>query len=289
MPVRLSIFNSKSFLFKTALFVLVLAVVYILLIAVTKPSITFAQNQYQANFIFAQNFVYDKKKPPVVIVGSSMATRMKFGKEDGVYNLAFGGGGPLTGLEIIRRNGYVPKEIFIESNVFAMPADREMLKNLFIPLLFQLRGEVIAFQEKYQLLNLAGEMLFRLAGRSQRERMAQKVDKHLLDKLVGNALAHQKKFEVDADVLRQWKKDIDYFQSRGTKLLFFEMPNDSRLVQTKGRKALRKLINREFPTIPYVEQNNVDNTYKTGDGVHLTVKSALEFTEYFKERELSAN
>lgn len=282
MPVRLSIFNFRTFLFKSVLLVLVLVVLYILLIAVMKPSITFTQNQYQANFIFAQDFVYEERKLPRVIVGSSMATRMKFTKDDGVYNLAFSGGGPLSGLEIIRHSGYVPEEIYIESNVFAMPADSKMLKNLFTPLLFQLRGKVIAFQEKYQLLNLMGEMLFRLAGRSQTERMHQKVDQILLDKLVSNALVHPKKFDVDVSTLELWEKDIDYFQDKGTKLVFFEMPNDSRLVQTKERRALRSLINKRFKIISYVEENNTDDKYETGDGVHLTMKSALEFTNFFR-------
>lgn len=283
MPVRLSIFNFRTFLFKSVLLVLVLVVLYILLIAVMKPSITFTQNQYQANFIFAQDFVYEERKLPRVIVGSSMATRMKFTKDDGVYNLAFGGGGPLSGLEIIRHSGYVPEEIYIESNVFAMPADSKMLKNLFTPLLFQLRGKVIAFQEKYQLLNLVGEMLFRLAGRSQTERMHQKVDQILLDKLVSNALVHPKKFDVDVSTLELWEKDIDYFQDKGTKLVFFEMPNDSRLIQTKERRALRSLINKKFKIISYVEENNTDDKYETGDGVHLTMKSASEFTNFFRE------
>ncbi len=45
---------------------------------------------------------------------------------------------------------------------------------------------------------------------------------------------------------------------------------------------MRKVIKETFPNIEYREENNADDVYKTGDGIHLTLKSAMDFTEYFK-------
>jgi len=284
--MRLSTSSFKHFIGKSLFVGLGLSIVYALLVQRVQPTITFSQNQYQANAIFAQNFIYRDEKPSKIIVGSSMATRMKFKKEDAVYNLAFGGGGPLTGLEIIKRSGYVPDVIFIESNVFAMEADNEFLDVLFRPVLFQLRGKVIAFQEKYQVLNFVGEALYRVAGRSKAEKLAQKVDKSLLDKLVNTTLANEKPFTVNDAVLKDWHKNISYFHKKGTKLIFFEMPNDSRLVQTKSREALRAMIRDEFPKLTYLEENNAEDRYKTGDGIHLTLKSAMDFSEWFEKEVL---
>ena len=262
-----------------------LTLFYIIVIAVTQPKITFSQNQYQANIIFAQNFIYRQTKPSRVIVGSSMSTRMKFDKEDNVYNLAFGGGGPLTGLEIIRKSGYVPKAIFIESNTFAMPVDWKFLHTLFVPVLYGLRGKIIALQEKYQILNLVGTFIYAFAGRSQEEKLHRKVDKKLLDRLVENALKNRDKAMIEEKdrLLKQWHKEMRYFLQKGTKLVFFEMPNDSRLIQTKERKKMRSMIRYNFPTIPYTEENNDGDPYKTSDGIHLTQKSAAVFSRHFRE------
>ncbi len=271
------------------LFAVFLVVAYASVIQLVKPRIIFFQNQYQSNFIFAQNFIYEKEKPSQLVVGSSMARRMKFKKEDDVYNLAFGGGGPLTGLEIIRRSGYVPKSIYIESNVFTMGIDEKFLDHLFPPLLTALRGTIIALQEKYQILNIVGSTLYRFAGRSEEEKLHQAVDAPLLDKLVAEHLKKENMFEMKKrDVLlKRWHENIDYFTKLGTKLVFFEMPNDTRLGGTKKRKTVRKMIKYEFPMIRYIEENNKNDVYKTVDGVHLTLQSAMDFTEVFKREIMS--
>lgn len=280
--MRLSIFSFKHFVFKSVAVALLLSVFYILIIQVRQPKVSFSQNQHQANMIFAQNFIYLENKPSKVIVGSSMATRMKFKPSENVYNLAFGGGGPLSGLEIIRKSGFVPEAIYIESNVFAMPVENEMMDTLFVPFLSYARGKVVALQEKYQVLNLVGEGIYRIAGRSEQEKLAQKVDKTLLDKLVKTALGSGKPWRVQEDVLKKWHQNIAYFKEKGTKILFFEMPNDTRLIQTKSREKLRKTIKDEFPQLKYREENNQNDFYKTADGIHLTLKSAMAFTEYFR-------
>ncbi len=266
-----------------------LTLLYIVVISATKPKVTFTQNQYQANIIFAQDFIYRHPKPSRVIVGSSMATRMKFDKGEDVYNLALGGGGPLTGLEIIRKSGYIPEAIFIESNIFTMPADRKFLDALFVPVLFELRGKIIALQEKYQTLNLVGTFIYIFAGRSQEEKLHQRIDKKLLDRLVKSTLKQQNKpvIKNKEKLLSDWHRNIDYFLKKGTKLIFFEMPNDSRLAETEARKTVRNFIKTEFPSIPSIEQNNSDDRYQTSDGIHLTVKSAIDFAAYFKREILS--
>jgi len=281
--MHLSTFSFKSFVGQSLLVGSALVMLYVVVIQCTVPEITFSQNQNQANTIFSQNFIYLKDKPSNVVVGSSMAARLKFNKEDDIYNLSFGGGGPLSGLEIIRRSGSMPKSIFIESNVFTMDADEDFLNTLFTPVLFKLRGKVIALQEKYQVLNIVGNILYKLAGRSQKEILAQKVDKILLDKFVNQNLNASKTLKINQKLLEEWKKNIAYFEKQGIKLMFFEMPNDSRLVKTKKREILRKAIKKSFPNIEYREENNTDDLYKTGDGTHLTLQSAMEFTEYFKD------
>jgi len=191
------LFTSSSKVLKSIVVMLLLLMVYVLAIQFSKPNIVFYQNQYQSNVIFAQNFLYAEEKPSQVIVGSSMATRMKFEKNEDIYNLAFAGGGPLSGLEIVRRSGLAPKILYIESNVFTMQTEDAFLDKLFTPFLFELRGKVIAFQEKYQVLNIVGNYIYSFGVRSQEEKLHHIVDTKLLDKLVISALKKTDTFKVD--------------------------------------------------------------------------------------------
>lgn len=277
--------TSSSSIRKSVLVTLALTGVYICVMQFTRPEIVFSQNQYQSNIIFAQDFLYLEPKPSQVIVGSSMSTRLKFKRRDHIYNLAFGGGGPLTGLELIRRSAFVPGVIYIESNIFAMDSDEAFLERLFVPLLFELRRELVAFREKYQLLTVAGNLIYRFAGRSREEKLNRKVDKKLLDKLVKSALESADRFEIEKNekLLEHWHRIIDYFSAKGTKLLFFEMPNDSRLSGSRGRERVRRWIRSAFPDIPYIAAYNRLDNYKTTDGIHLTPGSADAFTEYFRK------
>lgn len=283
--MRLSISSSK-FLLTSVSFAVLLFIAYALVIQAVKPEITFFQNQYQSNLIFAQDFIYEEEKPSRVVVGSSMARRMKFKKEDDIYNLAFGGGGPLTGLEIIRRSGYVPKTIYIESNVFTMGIDENFLDYLFPPFLTTLRGEVVALQKKYQILNIVGSILYRFAGRSTEEKLHQTVDEALLEKLVTEKLKNENMFVLKnrETLLRRWHENVDYFKKRGTELVFFEMPVDTRLRESRKHKAVREMIKQAFPEIRYIEENNDNDVFKTVDGVHMTLQSAMNFTKVFKRK-----
>ena len=269
---------------KSLLIGLAVSLVYALIIQLTRPDVPFSQNQYQANMIFAQEFIYLEEKPSQVIVGSSMATRMMFEGQDDIYNLAFGGGGPLTGLEIIRRSGYLPKTIYIESNVFTMKVDKAFIDALFTPVLFELRSKIVALQEKYQLLNLVGSLLYTYAGRSKKELLEQKVDVKLLDKLVETALVSRNKLVINEEeaFLNTWKNEIQYFIEHGTQIVFFEMPIDPRLAASQQQKQLRYLIASTFPGVDYILQDNLDGLYETSDGLHLTLRSAEAFTERFK-------
>jgi len=94
-----------------------LFIIYNLYLLFAGPKIVMLQNQQQKNYSFAQDFMYENKANNI-IVGSSMAARMNndFLPKD-FYNLSFSGGSVLTGLEIIKKSGFLPSRIYIENNI----------------------------------------------------------------------------------------------------------------------------------------------------------------------------
>ena len=128
--VHLFIFNFNN-IWKILLVFIAFFVSYNYYIITVNPKVTSFQNQWQQNYSFAQDFVYGAKTKNI-IVGSSMAARMKNSfLPDDYYNLSFGGGSALTGLEIIKRTGYIPEYIYIENNIIFRNKDIQMIDDLF--------------------------------------------------------------------------------------------------------------------------------------------------------------
>ena len=116
-----------------------------------KPKVLVYQNQSQGNIVAAQEFIYNEKAPNI-IVGSSMAARMKkeFLPSD-YLNLSFGGGSALTGLEILKKSGFIPKTIFVENNVIFRNKDKKMIDSLFYPILWKIKNYLPSLQPKKNL------------------------------------------------------------------------------------------------------------------------------------------
>ncbi len=129
--MNLSIFNSN--IFKILIIFISLFIGYNFYLYIKQPEVTIYQNQWQGNMVFAQDFIYGTKSD-TIIVGSSMAARLErsFLPKD-IYNISFGGGSALTGLEILRKLDFTPKTIYVETNIIFRTKDKKMIDNLFIP------------------------------------------------------------------------------------------------------------------------------------------------------------
>lgn len=279
--MNLSIFNFNKSIRILVIFI-VFFILYNLFIIIYKPNITMLQNQLQQNYSYAQDFIYEKKTPNI-IVGSSMAARMKNEfLADNYYNLSFGGGSVLTGLEIIKRSGFVPKNIYIENNVIFRNQDKRMLENLFYPILSDVKKYVPALKEKYQPLNVLSSMIKGSYGRSHDEQMNKKRDEDIFDSNLKRHLNNYNKSLDNYDIeLDKLKNLISYFETKNTAVIFFEMPMHSNLTFSIKAKEQRKILKENFVNKWMTLPNN--SKYKTTDGIHLMYESAYRFSKKFEK------
>lgn len=277
--MNLSIFNFNK-ITKTILIFVVLFVSYNIYLFIAKPEITMLQNQQQKNYSFPQDFIYDNKAKNI-IVGSSMAARMfnDFLPKD-YYNLSFSGGSVLTGLEIIKKSGFIPKNIYIENNVIFRKKDEKLLSSLFFPVMWQIKRYIPALKEKYQPLSIMASKLKGSYGKTHEEHMNVKRDENIFNMTIKLQIKNYNKSLVDyQNKLNKLKELITYFENKGTKILFFEMPIYEKLANSIKAKEQRAIIKSNFNNKWLDLPNN--KHYKTTDGIHLMYKSAYTFSHKF--------
>jgi len=277
--VNLSIFNFNK-IYRIVIIFVVLFIFYNVYLIVQKPNVTMLQNQWQNNYSFAQDFIYDNKAKNI-IVGSSMAARIqnKFLPKN-YYNLSFSGGSVLTGLEIIKRSGFIPKNIYIENNIIFRHEDNKLLNILFYPFLWEIKKYVPSLREKYQPLNLIISKIKGAYGKTHDELLKISRDNNIYDLSMKRQQKNYDKNLKQYDIkLKQLKNLVKYFEVQGTKITFFEMPIDINLAKSIKAKEQRNVIKVNFKNNWMRLPDN--DEYTTTDGIHLIYKSAYEYSDEF--------
>lgn len=254
--------------------------VFNIYIFMVKPKVLVYQNQSQGNIVAAQEFIYNEKAPNI-IVGSSMAARMKkeFLPSD-YLNLSFGGGSALTGLEILKKSGFIPKTIFVENNVIFRNKDKKMIDSLFYPILWKIKNYLPSLQEKYQPLNIIVSYIKGAVGKSHDEYMNETVDQKIFRmSLERQVISYNNQLSMYEKELVELLELIDFFEKKGVKVIFFEVPIYDELSNSIRAIQQRTIIKENFSNKWLENPNNLD--YETTDGIHMTYKSAFEYSKYF--------
>lgn len=275
--MNLSIFNFNK-MTKIILIFVVLFVGYNIYLILAKPEISMYQNQQQGNISKVQNYIYGKKYD-VVIVGSSLANTMKqsFFNYD-IYNLAFSGGSSLSGLELIKKSGRIPKAILIESNIiFQRDIDDSMIDKIYQPILWKIKRYIPALREKYQPLNIVATFLKNTQGKSHNQRMKDKRNQKVFEnsmklmlKSIDEPLAN---FEHRISAL---KRLVSYFESHGVKVCFFELPVEKEIQHSLKYEQTKDILLKS--KYNFVELFSDSLIYETSDGIHLIYSSAYKIS-----------
>lgn len=294
----------------------VLFVLFNILISARILTHRLPQNQWQLNTIRAETYVFKKNTWRFVVLGSSLTFRIAPGvdRED-AYVMAFAGDSAFTGLEIIRRSGKLPEYIFVEVNTLGMQPDEGKIQPLF-SLQGKLRRAVHAFREENTPLNFImypvarailgiSEGISNLAGRIAPSYKEEEKKWSTYDPFRGavppenkkagepiprkvesepvivpenlRSTAETKKVEEALIRLQGAVRDVE---SRGAKVVFFEMPMlPSR--RTDSYKMLKVKLDELFPPDHYKRVPQADDRNLVySDGLHLDMPSSLSYAKF---------
>lgn len=262
-----------------------------------------AGSQYEQNLMRTQAYLALPEPPPVVVVGTSVASRLETLPTDW-FNLAFSGGSTFTGLEILARSDAVPPIVLIETNVLVTrDLDRTMVDAAFNPVLGRARrsmpGLLEAQKPAHVLLRSVDPVsrdgfVIHPLGRSQAAPPSpatspaeaepdvpagMTADFH--HELIRLQVAHEatpvpeaKLAEIEGN-LRRYADDLE---RRGATVIFFEAPQHPDVMAQTAMRTARERLAAAFPSpryawVPAVEPHD----YHTTDGVHLTGPGTIRY------------
>ncbi len=269
---------------------LTLFVCYNLVVAFVETNDYISQSVNQDNLIKIQEFFDNDHPKDYIIVGSSVAANLDPEViQDQFHNLAFYERSLFDGLAIIKASGHIPQMIFIETN--------------FVKRSPSLKTEDLILNSQHKMLTRSStneprqtEIQFAynkfVQDKKKKESLVawptdnpedsftkiiqQKVEEY--DELLENE-AH---LDKQLDLL---EKEISYFEQKGVKIVFFEMPYHPDVCASAGYNLSRNKVYRVFPQnqYEYLQSYNCGD-FKTQDGVHLLAESAHRYTKLFVEQ-----
>ncbi len=276
----------SGFIQQTLLWFLGITVLYSVSIWVFQPEIWTGQHQGQTNTLKAEKFLY-ASLPEVVVVGSSLSYRLEPDLlPNNWFNLSFGGGSPLTGLEILKRQKTLPKTILIEINALDRDLDNTFVSKVSHPFLMPLKRVIFSLRTEYQpvtlLMNCLKSQLF------EKSALGKLYETPNLTVVKTNVAALKPgydqplKDEIFAQRFEQLQSYLNYFHAHGVRTVLIQMPIDPDLQNTKGYTMLRTKLQRHFPQERFWTAPD-DQAYETRDGVHLTRQSAKVYINHLMQ------
>jgi hypothetical protein len=248
------------------------------------------QSQWARNIVHAQDYIYGDLVPNKVIVGTSLSSRIVMDSLDRVYNFSFDGQSVLDGLQLLLLKNTVPKEIYIEVNLLFRPEGKDFIKAVSNPIFFDARKQIHALRDENQPVGVLGSYAGYYAG-DWISNLFKKSELSVDNSLMENLLDLQSKNYMELpesnlviDNVSSLKRSVKLLEKRGSKIYFFEMPVNSRLMKLPRARMVRDVIITSFDPTGYrfIAAPNAD--FITTDGVHLSQEEASIFTQYFKQQ-----
>lgn len=242
------------------------------------PGFYAVPGQQRANYLRAQQFVHDPPADAKVICGSSMSDRLdavKLGADH--VKLTFPGGGPLTGLELIQKTGRTPSVVWVETNVILRAAEKDLLDDALSAWRRELRERSPIFKEEGRPSEFGVGFLKAVATKAaktlEKPKAAAALDQDTFNDVMRANREHLDRQPDPKDLATKvaWIGTvIDDLQTKGSKVILFEMPFDQSLTGLAEPTAVRKALHDRFPKDRYrwLDLTQAE-AWQTTDGIHL--------------------
>jgi hypothetical protein len=259
-----------------------------------------SQNQWQTNVIKAQNFIFGNTDSAVnVIIGTSLSCRLIIDSLPKTYNLSFSGQSIYDGLNILVHKDKLPPKIFIEMNVALSKENKDFTSTINSPVLFYPKKNILALREDKQPMGIIGNRIHKgimdhfilkckyFFHLEPKKNEAENTDKNkLFEKMLQLQVEAYSKIPNEQLVNECFNTLAKYtmeLERKGTTVVFFEMPVNSKLNYLPKAKIIRDTFYSRFPKSKYQYIPIPDSlSFKTTDGVHLDEHEAMTYTSYLK-------
>jgi hypothetical protein len=238
-----------------------------------------------ANEFLLEQYTYEYRQKPIVIVGSSITTMIPVPdcRPANVATIPLQGRSALTGLEAMRLVGAHPDVVFIEVPTLALAVDEALIKTVFVPVYWWIRALIpplrlprnwiILFYQKKEWKRVAFHYVIQFPPEPVVDWNRELADR-FLDTIRGSVQRSQ--IDVTIGAIGDYVHEL---QARGTRIFFFD-PIDPRAKKVSPDKDVREALHAVFPDIPIVDSPDDDVPIYRVDGLHLDQSSGLQFFNY---------
>jgi len=155
-----------------------------------------------------------------------------------------------------------------------------MLDRLFYPILWKIKKYIPALKEKYQPLSVIASKIKGSYGKTHDEYMNMSRNDSVFEMtIVRHINNYNQPLEDYKNELNQLKSLVNYFERKGVRIIFFEMPLYKKLANSIKAANQRNIIKNNFNNRWLELESNKE--YITTDGIHLIYKSAYDFSKEF--------
>lgn len=253
------------------------------------------QNTQQSSVVRAHNFMFATEHFSNVMVGSSIGNRITSGVPDDslpehFYNLSFGGQSIFDGLLIMKNMNYSPEIIYIEINTILRNEDPNLQASLFSPVLYPLKQRIFSLRERNQPIGVLTRIPTIKNGKPSEQKGPPSVHLERNANTYNTMLQieiRNKKDSIDRSIIdgqvQKLQSFVSYFQKKGTKIIFFEVPVDPAVCDLALPSQIRHAIKATFqPQGCYFIPMPDCAGYLTTDGTHLEKVSVYHYLHHFR-------
>lgn len=253
-----------------------------------KTDFSFTEHGNQYNTVKIEKFLYSERPKNRVIIGTSLSQRIETDSLQNTFNLALSGQSIYDGLNILQYSEIIPDEVLIESNLILKDDNDLFLESMKSPVANILKKNLLAFRtDKHPLAYIGNEYVIpnvKIIIPKKETKIGTLKDgffQELLNEMIKlySKPIHPNQLEHRINTLQEY---VTYLQKNNVQVVFFEMPIHTSLIHLNRPAISRKIIKEKFPHIRYIDIPENTTDYKTTDGIHLSKKEALEYTQYLE-------
>jgi hypothetical protein len=281
----------------------VLLLAFNLLLLVLRPEINLNFDAGTENRIMAERYVYGAT-PAAVLVGSSLGHNIARYLPSDFYGMAFSGGSPITGAEIILRKPLRPRVVVVETNVMERPRDQSLVDRIFDEPGYTVRRILPGFRAESRpvlIVTQLGRQAFRALFRAPAAALVPIAADGALTKEaeqdgpgLAAGLALQLTYNAHFDATQKvriaaaiadLKSRVDLLRRHGICVLLTRLPIEAAVDATPLERYQADAVRRMMPPSRYdwIDIAN-DGSYHTVDGLHMTGPSGIRVAWLLSER-----
>jgi hypothetical protein len=289
MPSSISSFELTAVLKTLGTTLVIILVVWL----VTPRSFVFDEQPVPGagplNELIVEQYIHERQDKPIVFVGSSVQTMVPppHCRPDNVATIYIQGGGPMSGLETLRRTGARPKVVFIEVSTLLRGVDDDLMKAVFMPVYWRIRSVIspLRHERNWLVLLFRSRLYKRSPPRFTLEEPTESVDEwRQLMAPRSVPLVAQNDDRTIALVLPDVVSRVRELQQQGTQVIFYD-PMDPELAALAPNKDVRLALRAALPDVEIIEAPDDEFPIYRWDRMHVVDASGLRLFEYLMRRE----